>query len=184
MQALPAIEVDWFPEEYDPRSQFNSSKVALLIEGRPLPHLVPHLLQMIATAPYDWRFVFIGSNKSVASASRSFSTQYHQVNGKLDLMVLPKPWTIDSKEDVFRLMTDTRFYDEFLPGVEWILKFESDSVLCSRSTESINDWLEYDWAGAPRYELPLLKKLDSNKSTDTNMITLQATAAFLSAACP
>ena len=105
---------------------------------------------MIATVPPDWRFVFIGTNKSVTHVGRSFATQYHQVDGKLDLMILPKPWTIDSKEDVFRLLTDMRFYDEFLPGVEWILKYESDSILCSRSNEDVNDWLDYDWAGAPR----------------------------------
>ncbi|KAI9646542.1 hypothetical protein NHQ30_004535 [Ciborinia camelliae] len=149
VEKIPAIKVDWYPN-HDPREQFNASKVALLIEGRPIPHLVPQLLHMISVVPPDWRFVFIGTNKSVTTMSRSFATQYHQANGKLDLMVLPKPWKVDSKEDVFRLLTDIRFYDEFLPGVEWLLKYESDSIMCGNSEESLNDWLDYDWAGAPR----------------------------------
>lgn len=149
IQHLPAVKVDWHPN-YDPKAQFNASKVALMIEGRPLPHLVPQLLHMISVVPPDWRFKFIGSNESVISVSRSFATQYHEANGKLDLVVMPQPWSIESKEDVYRLLTDIRFYDEFLPGVEWMLKFESDSIMCARSDDSLNDWLDYSWAGAPR----------------------------------
>jgi hypothetical protein len=149
IEHLPAVKVNWYPK-YDPKAQFNSSKVALLVEGRPIPHLVPQLLHMISVIPPDWRFVFIGTNKSVMSVSRSFATQYQEANGKLDLMVLPKPWVIENKEDIYRLLTDHRFYEEFLPDVEWMLKFESDSIMCSRSEDSLNDWLHFDWAGAPR----------------------------------
>jgi len=149
IEHLPAVKVDWHPL-YDPKAQFNASKLAILIEGRPLPHLVPQLLHMISVVPPDWRFMFIGTNKSVISVSRSFATQYQEANGKLDLVVLPKPWKIDSKEDIYRLLTDLRFYDQFLPEVEWMLKFESDSIMCARSDDSLNDWLEYSWAGAPR----------------------------------
>jgi hypothetical protein len=149
IEHLPAVKVDWHPT-FDPKSQFNASKVALLIEGRPIPHLVPQILHMISVVPPDWRFIFIGTNKSVISVSRSFATQFQEANGKLDMIVIPKPWKIESKEDVYRLMTDMRFYDEFLPGVEWMLKYESDSILCARSNDSLDDWLHFDWAGAPR----------------------------------
>lgn len=154
------MEVDWHPT-YDPKSQFSQTKVALMIESRPLPHLVPQLLHMISVVPQDWRFKFIGSNASVISISRSFATQYHEANGKLDLVVLPEPWKVDSKEDVHRLLTDKRFYDEQLPGVEHLFKFESDSILCANSEDSLNDWLDYDWAGAPRLVLKYSGKLSS-----------------------
>lgn len=134
--------------------QFNFSKVALLIEGRPIPHLVPQLLHMISVVPPDWRFKFIGTNKSVMSVSRSFATQYQALNGKLDLVVLPKPWKVDSKEDVYRLLTDLRFYNDHLSEVEWMLKFESDSIMCANSGDTLDDWLHYDWAGAPRSAYP------------------------------
>lgn len=150
IEHLPAVKVNWHPK-YDPKAQYNASKVALLIEGRPIPHLVPQLLHMISVVPPDWRFMFIGTNKSVISVSRSFGTQFQEANGKLDLVVLDKPWSIESKEHVYRLLTDISFYDKYLPDVEWLLKFESDSILCARSDDSINDWLDYDWAGAPRF---------------------------------
>ncbi|GKT88653.1 hypothetical protein Ct61P_06503 [Colletotrichum tofieldiae] len=148
-QKIPKIKVDWKPTD-DPRAKYNASKLALIVEPRPIPHLVPQLLHMTSVVPPDWRFLFIGSNKSVVSVARSYAIKHQQVIGKLDLMVLPDPWEIDTKEHVFRMLTDMRFYDEFLPGVEWILKFESDSILCSNSPKSLNEWLDWSWAGAPR----------------------------------
>ena len=148
---IPAIKVDWAtPEDYDPRSAYNVSKVALLIEPRVMPHLVPQILHMISVVPPDWRFLFIGSEKSATSLGRAYATKHQQVIGKLDIMVMPEPWEIDSKEHVYRMLTDIRFYDEFLPDVEWILKYESDSILCANSPQSLNDWLHWGWAGAPK----------------------------------
>lgn len=146
---LPTIKVDWDVSR-DPRDAYNASKVALLIEPRPLPHLVPQILHMISVVPPDWRFLFIGSNKSVANVERAYATKHQQVIGKLDLMMLPEPWEIESKEHVHRLLTDARFYDEFTPGVEWILKYESDSILCANSGSSLNEWLDWDFVGAPK----------------------------------
>ncbi|KEZ42555.1 hypothetical protein SAPIO_CDS5785 [Scedosporium apiospermum] len=148
-QKIPKLKVDWKVDE-DPRAKYNSQKVALLIEPRPIPHLVPHILHMISVVPPDWRFLFIGSEKSVVSVGRAFTIKHQQIIGKLDLMVLPSPWSIESKEHVFRTLTDMRFYDEFMPGVEWILKYESDSIMCANSETSLNDWLDWSWAGAPR----------------------------------
>ncbi|RFU73407.1 hypothetical protein TARUN_8848 [Trichoderma arundinaceum] len=150
---IPSVKLDWpAPYTRDPRAAFNSSKLALLIESRPMPHLSPLMLHMMAVVPPDWRFIFIGSRESIHSVSRAYSIRHQQVIGKLDLMELPLPWSIASREDVFRLLTDSRFYDEFLPGVEWILKYEHDSILCANSETSLNDWLHWDWAGAPRIE--------------------------------
>ncbi|KAM7215717.1 hypothetical protein V8F06_008911 [Rhypophila decipiens] len=153
LQKIPSIKVDWsVAADEDPRDAYNSAKVALLIEPRPLPGLVPLILHMISVVPPDWRFLFIGSEKSVIGVGRAYATKHQQVIGKLDLMVLPEPWQIDSKEAVYRMMTDIRFYDEFLPGVEWILKYEADSILCANSGTSLNEWLDWSWVGAPRTE--------------------------------
>ncbi|KAL7798295.1 hypothetical protein V8C37DRAFT_418678 [Trichoderma ceciliae] len=150
---IPSVKLDWpTPPSKDPRAAFNSSKIALLIEARPMPHLSPLILHMMAVVPPDWRFLFIGSRESIHSVSRAYSIKHQQVIGKLDLIELPLPWGIASREEVFRLLTDSRFYDQFLPGVEWILKYEHDSILCANSETSLNDWLDWDWAGAPRFE--------------------------------
>ncbi|KAH7194828.1 hypothetical protein DER44DRAFT_849420 [Fusarium oxysporum] len=146
-QNLPSISIDWSPNN-DPRKNYNASKVALIIEPEPLPLLVPLILHMIGVVPPDWRFIFIGSQKSVWAVGRAFGIQVQQGLGKIELMQLPQPWRIRSREDRSRLLTDTRFYVEFLPGVEWLLMFSSDSILCANSELSVNDWLDWTWAGA------------------------------------
>ncbi len=108
------------------------------------------MLHMMSVVPADWRFLFIGSNKSVVSVSRSVPIKYQQAAGKLDLMIVPEAWDISGKEGVWRMLTDARFYDDLLPGVEWLLRYETDSIMCANSKESLNDWLHYDWAAAPR----------------------------------
>lgn len=45
------------------------------------------------------------------------------------------PREIDSKEKVHRLLTDVRFYDESFSSVEWLLKYEYDSILCANSAQ-------------------------------------------------
>ncbi|KAL6909011.1 hypothetical protein GGI43DRAFT_379837 [Trichoderma evansii] len=150
---IPNVKLDWpIPLTKDPRAAYNSSKLALLIEARPLPHLSPLILHMTTVVPPDWRFLLIGSRESIHSVSQAYSIKHQQVIGKLDLIELPPPWSIASKEDVFRLLTDSRFYDEFLPDIEWILKYEHDSILCANSETSLNDWLDWDWTGASRID--------------------------------
>lgn len=105
---------------------------------------------MMAVVPSDWRFLFVGSNLSVTSVGRSHATKAHIATGKLDLRVIPKLWRLENREDQCRIMTDMRFYERLLPGVEWLLKFESDSIMCANSGISLDEWLSFDWAGAPR----------------------------------
>ncbi|KAI8716884.1 DUF5672 domain-containing protein [Fusarium sp. LHS14.1] len=151
-QRLPSVSIDWAPND-DPRKNYNTSKVALIIEPEPLPLLVPLILHMIAVVPPDWRFVFIGSKKSVYTVGREYGIQLQQGLGKIDLMRLPSPWSIKTEEDLNRLYTDSRFYNEFLPGVEWLLTFDSESILCANAQSSLNDWLDYTWAGAARADV-------------------------------
>ncbi|KAF5008846.1 hypothetical protein FDECE_4870 [Fusarium decemcellulare] len=148
-QKLPSVSIDWSPN-YDPRKNYNASKVAVIIESEPLPVLVPLILHMIGVVPQDWRFVFIGSKKSVFTVGREFGIQVQQGLGKIELMRLPHPWRIKTEEDRHRLLTDTRFYDEFLPGAEWLLMYNSESILCANAEQSLNDWLDWTWAGAAK----------------------------------
>ncbi|KFY55898.1 hypothetical protein V497_06652 [Pseudogymnoascus sp. VKM F-4516 (FW-969)] len=148
-EKMPSIKVEFHPDT-NPLTAYDPTKIALLIEGRARPHLVPQILHMISVVPPEWRFLFIGTNKSVAAVGRSFAIKHQQAAGKLDLMVVPKPWEIKDKEHVWRMLTDKHFYTDLLPGVEWLMKYESDSIMCSNSKDSLNDWLRYDWAAAPR----------------------------------
>ncbi|PHH62559.1 hypothetical protein CDD81_6874 [Ophiocordyceps australis] len=151
---MPKVWLKWHSSAspQDCHGHLNASKVVMLIEPRPLPHLVPLLMHMVAVAPPDWRFLFIGSQWSTYSVGRAPAVRHHTADAKLAVLQLPDPWSIESPEAVSRLLTDLRFYDEFLPDVEWLLRFEHDCILCANSPRSLDDWLEWSWAGTPRQD--------------------------------
>ncbi|KAI1116168.1 hypothetical protein F5Y14DRAFT_449348 [Nemania sp. NC0429] len=128
---------------------FNVSKVALLIENRALPFLAPLLLHFIAVVPPDWRFRFMGSPESVASVNSSCAVRAQVDAGKLDLTYIPTNMSTDGQEMISRFLTTLWLYETLLRPAEWLLVFQTDSMLCANSRQNLNDFLDYDWVGAP-----------------------------------
>ncbi|KAF7864543.1 hypothetical protein EAF04_006675 [Stromatinia cepivora] len=130
-------------------SQFNASKVALLIENRVNPILSPLMLHFMSVVPPDWRFRFMGSLESVAHMNTSRAIRQHVASGKLDLTYIPANMTTGSQEEISRFLTNLWLYETVLKPAEWLLVFQTDSMLCANSRQSLNNWLDYDWVGAP-----------------------------------
>ncbi|APA07761.1 hypothetical protein SS1G_00653 [Sclerotinia sclerotiorum 1980 UF-70] len=130
-------------------SQFNASKVALLIENRVNPILSPLILHFMSVVPPDWRFRFMGSLESVAHVNTSRAIRQHVASGKLDLTYIPANMTTGSQEEISRFLTNLWIYETVLQPAEWLLVFQTDSMLCANSRQSLNNWLDYDWVGAP-----------------------------------
>ncbi|KAL8894037.1 MAG: hypothetical protein Q9192_004684 [Flavoplaca navasiana] len=144
---LPSVKVHLRP----PPPRYNGTKVALLMEERPIKHLTPLLLHTIYVLPPEWQLLYLGSAESVAQVNQSIAIQHHQTDGKLGLKVAPQNASYDAKEQRNRLLTDVAFYKEYLPKAEWLLMHHADSILCANSPHDLNDWLKYDWVGAPWY---------------------------------
>ncbi|KAI0448118.1 hypothetical protein F4803DRAFT_545637 [Xylaria telfairii] len=130
-------------------SPFNESKVALLIENRALPMLAPLLLHFIAVVPPDWRFRFMGSPESVAALNTSHAVRAQVTSGKLDLTLIPSNMSTSGQEMISRFLTNLWLYETVLRPAEWLLVFQTDSILCANSRQNLNDYLDYDWVGAP-----------------------------------
>ncbi|KAI0166299.1 hypothetical protein GGR57DRAFT_510036 [Xylariaceae sp. FL1272] len=128
---------------------YNTSKVALLIESRPLVNLAPLILHFISVVPPDWRFRFMGSDSSVSSLNHSHAIRAQVNAGKLDLTYIPSNMSTDGQEMISRFLTNLWLYQVVLQPAEWLLVFQTDSILCANSRQSLNDFLEYDWVGAP-----------------------------------
>lgn len=143
---MPTISLDYGAP---PPSIYNSSKVALLIENRPNPILAPLMLHFMSVVPPDWRFRFMGSLESVQSINQSLAIRNMVEIGKLDLTYIPANMSTASQELISRFLTNRWMYEQVLVPAEWLLVFQTDSMLCANSRQSINDWLEYDWVGAP-----------------------------------
>lgn len=127
------------------------SRIALIIETRPnniLPALLSHY---IATLPAAWIVKLAGSQDAIAVVNKSRSLKRHVESKKLQLVELPSYFPVDSSESISQTLTNVTFYSEFLAPAEWALFFQTDSIICANSDQSIDDWVDkgYDWAGAP-----------------------------------
>lgn len=130
-------------------SPYNHTKVALLIENRPNPILAPMMLHFMSVVPPDWRFRFMGSVESVEFINQSVAIREHVAMGKLDLTYIPANMSTAGQEMISRFLTNLWLYETVLQPAEWLLVFQTDSMLCANSPHNINDFLEYDWIGAP-----------------------------------
>jgi hypothetical protein len=126
------------------------SRVALLLETRPLPHLPALLAHFISVLPPPWVFRFVGSQEANALITAS-SLAFHIKSGKLVVDELPSKYDIKSQESISTTLTDLAFYKDFLAPAEWLLMFQSDSIICAASEKSIEDFVSanYSWVGAP-----------------------------------
>jgi hypothetical protein len=91
----------------------------------------------------------MGSPESVASINSSYAIRNQVAIGKLDLTYIPSNMTTGSQEEISRFLTNLWIYEVVLQPAEWLLVFQTDSILCANSRQSVNNWLEYDWVGAP-----------------------------------
>lgn len=103
----------------------------------------------MTVVPPEWRFRFMGSNVSVAHINSSAAIRDMVRIGKLDLTYIPSNMTTNSQEEISQFLTNRWIYETVLAPAQHLLVFQTDSMLCANSRQSINDWLEYDWVGAP-----------------------------------
>ncbi|KAI4237792.1 MAG: hypothetical protein LQ349_001574 [Xanthoria aureola] len=147
-QSLPVIPLPSFTVTY-PTKPFNETKVAFLVENRPLPMLAPLILHFMGVIAPDWRFRFMGSPASVESVQSSRAIQHQVDSGKLDLTYIPRNMTTGGQEQISTFLTNLWLYETVLQPAEWLLVFQTDSILCANSEGNLDDWLDYDWVGAP-----------------------------------
>lgn len=143
---MPKVSLEYAQEQ---RTPYNESKLALLIENRPNPTLAPLMLHFISVVPPDWRFRFMGSVESIESLNKSMAIREQVRVGKLDLTYIPSNMSVSSQEEISRFLTNLWLYETVLAPAEWLLIFQTDSILCANSQRNLNDFLGYDWIGAP-----------------------------------
>ena len=143
---LARYHADSQPYEAPFSNLLNYSKVATMIEPRNIPILVPLLSQYLANIPEDWPLVVWLSKDNVDTVRHS-SLRRAITSGRLNITILPEWVDVTNGENLSRFLTKPWFWEQF--QAEWMFFFQSDAVLCSRSTDSIDNWLGYDFVGAP-----------------------------------
>lgn len=125
---------------------YNNRKLAAIIEPRDLPHFEPLLVSYITTLPPSWPVVaFVSAENYQVLAGSSVLKRFTRTQ-RLTLRMLPDI-DIGTGEMLSRFLTVPWFWNQL--DAEWILFFQSDSIACSKSDQNLDDWIGYDWVGAP-----------------------------------
>ncbi|PSR76773.1 hypothetical protein BD289DRAFT_486756 [Coniella lustricola] len=187
LTADPATNLTAVPSPFD---LLNRTRVALLMEDRPLPYLVPLLLHFMAVVPPEWSFRFLGSEDSVAMLARNPMIARYVAGHKLFLDLVPIHFehgngaegkayngtgtstsssssssssssdagSIADYDSVNHLLTRSWLYASYLWPAEWVFYFQDDSMICSGSQRTLNDFVDEDWSflgvSAEGYEMP------------------------------
>lgn len=130
-------------------SVYDPKKVAFLVETRPLPHLPALYTHMTAITPPEWTFKFMGSKESIAHMRSSPNIRRMEEDRKVAFILLPDIYTVTDRESISQMFTDPHLYRDILAPAEHLLVFQPDSVFCANCPKTLNDFLEWDWIGAP-----------------------------------
>lgn len=141
--SLPHLECPPPPSPYD------DTKLAFLVETRPLPHLPALFTHMTALIPQEWRFKLMGSDEVISFMRANPFVSRLETSGKLSIVPIPANYSLAGREEISQMFTDPYLYNHHLAPAEHLLVFQPDSIFCANAPETLNDFLEWDWIGAP-----------------------------------
>jgi len=130
-------------------SLLDPTKVAFIVETRALSHLPALLIHMIGVVPPEWTFKIMGSPEMIASLHSVAFIKPLERSGKLQILSLPHQYSLRDRETVSQMFTDPHLYAEILAPAEHLLVFQPDSIFCANAPKTLNDFLDFDWIGAP-----------------------------------
>jgi hypothetical protein len=136
------------------RNHLDHSKIAVMIESRELPELIPLLLNFLVRIPEEWPIRIYCGRENIEAVSQSRFLRSYIISGKLDVARIPDEPLVCDKAWLSAYLTSTAFW-ELLAPAEHIFFFQTDSMICSNSHWSLNDFLGleiyeggYDMLGA------------------------------------
>lgn len=121
------------------------SKVAAIIETRAMDTLIPLILHFAAILGPTWPIVlFTRSSNTFASAplARLIAA------GRIEIRILPDSAIFSNSATVSFFLTSPWLWEQLAPA-KHVLFFQSDSILCGNSAQTVDDFLAYDYVGAP-----------------------------------
>jgi len=128
-----------------------SPKVAVIIETRSPGYIVPLILHFSAVLGPSWPIIVYTEAENYGRFSTSAPFLRAQKTGRINVRSLPEGLYFPNWASVSDFLTDTWLWKNLAPA-ESILVFQADSILCSNSVRSVDDFLAYDMIGAPIME--------------------------------
>ncbi|KAE8450314.1 hypothetical protein EG329_006742 [Mollisiaceae sp. DMI_Dod_QoI] len=125
-----------------------SIKAAVIIETRRSAAIIPLVLHFSAVLGPDWPIIIYTSAENFGSFSTSEALLRQQTAGRVVVRALPDGLYFPNWDSVSNFLTTPWLWRDLAPA-EHLLIFQGDSVLCSNSVRSVEDFFEWDLIGAP-----------------------------------
>jgi hypothetical protein len=125
------------------------TKVATIVETRARSNLVPLILHFANVLGPTWPIHVVGSKENEHLFNSSAVFQRHVAAGQITLTQLDPSKTFANSRDVSAFLASNGDFWQSLAPADHVLLFQADSILCSNSPRRIDDFLVYDFIGAP-----------------------------------
>ena len=129
-----------------------SDRVAVIIETRPLHTLIPLILHFASVLGPEWPILFFTRASTVhtleafGGGSRPF--QRISKSGQVKIIKLPSEPALSNYLGISHFLASEWFWMQLEPAKKMLL-FQTDSIMCANSGKRIEDYLDYDFLGAP-----------------------------------
>lgn len=125
------------------------TKVATIVETRARPNLVPLIVHFANVLGPTWPIRVVGSEDNSHLFTDSAVFQRYIASGQITLEQLDPSIKLKRAHDVSAFLAANGDFWHSLAPAKHVLLFQADSILCSRSPRRVDDFLEYDFIGAP-----------------------------------
>ncbi|KAL8866052.1 MAG: hypothetical protein Q9174_006524 [Haloplaca sp. 1 TL-2023] len=129
-------------------SSISTTKVAAIVETRPLGNLVPTILAFNSVLGRTWPLRVFHGPLNARLLESSLPIQRLVEEGKLTLSALPDRFDFTKYAGVSPFFADPWLWEQLAPA-NHVFIFQADSTICANSRRKVEDFLEYDFIGAP-----------------------------------
>ncbi|KAL0941497.1 uncharacterized protein CTRU02_204260 [Colletotrichum truncatum] len=132
-----------------PEHMFRNNNVAVIMETEPakVANLVPIMLHFASMLGPEWPVVLLTLQEQW-EVPPSLQFQQLMEAKRIIVLYLPPGTSFPDHKSVSFFMIGRWLWELFAPANR-ILMFQADSILCSQSSKRIEDFLEWDFIGAP-----------------------------------
>jgi hypothetical protein len=142
---IPIIISIIIPIIFNEGFENNILYTAIIVEPRKHRALRYVLNNFCSNLSNEWQFIIFHGNLNKEFVQEIIDEDLQNYKHKIKLINL----NVDNLEisDYNKLFKSLEFYDNI--PTEIFLVFQTDTIICSNNKEKINDFLEYDYIGAP-----------------------------------
>ena len=120
-------------------------KVAVIVEDRPLPNLVPLILHFSSVLGSEWPIVLFTTDNFVTDSTPLFRA----INeGRVFVKKLPFEVKASDPNSISAFLTKPWIWNQLAP-TDHVLLFQSNSIICGNSPMMVEDFMQYSFISAP-----------------------------------